>query len=304
MALLKTLAKGVHGIRECAKLPTNVYKKNGKVLVSKVKSERDLKATIKKSVDLIGGFSKVIKKGDKVLIKPNYVFPSRNPCCTASDFLQATIQLVKEQHPSEIVVGECCFGTHSTRSIMEKLGAMQILKREKVPLLAFEEGEWISVKLKSDTLADLGFAKKAFDFDKIVYLPCMKTHKYARFTLALKLTMGFTHPRERWTKIVPGSAMHEERIGDLNKAIHPDLIILDGRKAFVTEGPQNGQIVRPNVIMASGDRIALDVEAVRILQSYKADNKLDKADPWQYTQITRAIKNKLGARSQDEVKLV
>ena len=304
MAILKTLATSPSGTRKCAPLPKNVYQKSGKVLVSKVKSGRDLKASIKKSVDLIGGFSKSIKKGDRVLIKPNYVFPSPSPCCTATDFLRATIQLIKEQKPKEIVVGECCFGTYSTRSIMEKLGAMRVLKEENVKLLAFEEDDWITVRMNSNVLADLGFAKKAFDFDKIVYLPCMKTHKYARFTLALKLTMGFTHPRERWTKIVPGSRKHEERIGDFNKAIHPNLIILDGRKAFVTEGPQSGQLARPGIIMASGDRIALDVEGVKVLQTYKAENKLDKSNPWKYTQITRSIMNNLGAQSAAEVKLV
>jgi uncharacterized protein (DUF362 family) len=304
MTLVRTLLKSTDGSRACAPLPENAYRRKGKSLVSKVGVGKDLKASVRKAVDLIGGFSKAIKKGDAVLLKPNYVFPDPYPCCTDNEFLRAVIQLVKEQQPSKIVVGECCFGTYSTREVMKTLGALDVLKDEGVELLAFEEGEWETVRLKSDVLDDLAFPKQAFAFDKIIALPCLKTHRLARFTMSLKLMMGFTHPRDRWTKIHPGSGSHEARIGDFNKAIHPNLIILDGRKCFVTEGPRHGHTETPNIVMASGDRIALDVEAVRVLQSYKANNLLDQDDPWNYGQIARAVQNKLGARSQDEVEVV
>jgi hypothetical protein len=47
-------------------------------------------------------------------------------------------------------------------------------------------------------------------------------------------------------------------------------------------------------MLASGDLIAIDVEAVKVLASYKAKNILLK-DPWQLPQITTALKYRLGA---------
>jgi hypothetical protein len=48
--------------------------------------------------------------------------------------------------------------------------------------------------------------------------------------------------------------------------------------------------------------IAIDVEAIKILLSYKARNKL-LADPWQMPQIITALKHKLGAGKGDYVLL-
>jgi uncharacterized protein (DUF362 family) len=72
----------------------------------------------------------------------------------------------------------------------------------------------------------------------------------------------------------------EEKLAEINLCWQPDLIVMDGRKSFVTGGPHKGQVVEHGVILASGDLIAIDVEAVKILFSYKARNKLME-DPWQ-----------------------
>ena len=84
--------------------------------------------------------------------------------------------------------------------------------------------------------------------------------------------------------------------------MHPNLIIMDGRKCFITGGPFHGNVREPNVILASGDRVAMDVESIKIIGSF-ADSKL-KDDPWSYTQIRRAVDLGLGVKSEQEYKLV
>ena len=59
---------------------------------------------------------------------------------------------------------------------------------------------------------------------------------------------------------------------------------MDGRKAFVSGGPERGRLVRPDLVLASGDLIAVDVEAMKSLLSYGIRNKI-KSDPWQSPQI-------------------
>ena len=68
---------------------------------------------------------------------------------------------------------------------------------------------------------------------------------------------------------------------------------MDGRKAFVSGGPAKGQLVEPGVVLASGDLVAIDVEAIKILLAYKANNKLT-ADPWQLPQVVAASRHGLG----------
>ena len=127
----------------------------------------------------------------------------------------------------------------------------------------------------------------------------MKTHFRADFSFSLKLAFGFTKKSER-------PAFHlrhlKEKLIDLNLVVHPNLIVMDGRKCFITGGPFNGEVRNPNVILASGDRIAMDVESIKVIESFEG-SKL-KENPWSYTQIRRATALGLGVKSEDEYTLV
>jgi len=119
----------------------------------------------------------------------------------------------------------------------------------------------------------------------LILLPCLKTHSYAQFTGALKLSVGFIKPSER----VHLHLSHlQEKIAALNKIIHPDLIIMDARKCFIREGPSEGEVKEPNLILASRDRVAIDIEGIKIIQSFEG-NSLIGIDPWELPQIKRAV---------------
>ena len=60
--------------------------------------------------------------------------------------------------------------------------------------------------------------------------------------------------------------------------IQEGLIVMDGREAFVSGGPDKGELVRPDLVLASGDLIAIDAEAMKTLLTYGAKNKLS-TDP-------------------------
>ena len=83
---------------------------------------------------------------------------------------------------------------------------------------------------------------------------------------------------------------------------HPDIIILDGRRCFISGGPDKGEVREPNVILASGDRIAVDVESVRILQSYPGTSL--EEDVWQLRQIRHAVELGLGVSRDEEYEVV
>jgi uncharacterized protein (DUF362 family) len=80
--------------------------KGGLVLVSKVPSSGSLKEDILRSVDLIGGFDKVIEKGDEVLLKPNYNSADAPPASSDPEFLRALVELLFEHGAGKVIVGE------------------------------------------------------------------------------------------------------------------------------------------------------------------------------------------------------
>ena len=53
------------------------------------------------------------------------------------------------------------------------------------------------------------------------------------------------------------------------------------------------------VILAGGDQVAIDVEGVRILQGYRAENFLTM-EPWELPQIRTAVECGIGVRGDGE----
>ncbi|MFQ5892258.1 MAG: DUF362 domain-containing protein, partial [Candidatus Methanofastidiosia archaeon] len=187
----------------------------------------------------------------------------------------------------------------STRKVFGITGMYEIAKKAGAEILFFDEEEWVDVEIGGNYLKKIGISKEFFSFDKVVYTCCLKTHFLADFTMSLKLLVGFTRPSDR-------RMLHlrklREKIVDLNTLIHPDLILLDARKCFITGGPAKGEVRVPNLILACGDRIALDVEGIKIIKSFPGSNL--KKDPWEYTQIRRALELSLGVSSEEEYEVL
>jgi uncharacterized protein (DUF362 family) len=277
----------------------NPYKEGDLVLVSKVPTSGSLKEDILRSVDLIGGFDKVIEKGDEVLLKPNYNSADAPPASSDPEFLRALVELMFEYGAGKVVVGESSMQTTSTRKTMSKAGTMEKLKDSGAETVFFDEGKWVKVNVGGKYLKMVSLAERALQVDKLVYSCCMKTHFRADFSLSLKLAFGFTKGSER----IGFHLMHlKEKLVDLNLVVHPSLIVMDGRKCFITGGPFSGELREPNVILASGDRVAMDVEAIKIIESFEGANLIE--DPWSYTQVRRAVQLGLGVRSEHDYTLV
>ena len=298
----KNIFRKTLGIMDCMPIKENKFTSNGKTLVSIEKSSKNIDARVKAAVDAVGGFKKIIKKGDSVLLKPNYAFPYPPPCVTSLDFLLSVIKHCHESGASKVVVGESSAWWVNTEKTMRKFGVIDAVKKTGAIVVFFDQEEFVKVRMNSEIIQDVAFPEEAFKHDKIVFLPNMKTHRLARFTLSLKLAYGFLSQRYRSAQL---HFVHlEKKIAEVNKVIHPDLIVMDGRKCFVTHGPDHGQIEYPNIILASGDRVAVDVEAIKILKGYNAKNHLIYDDAFQYEQIKRAVELGLGVKSQEEIKVI
>ena len=272
----------------------NPWHRNGQVLVSKVAASADVKVSIEKSLALLGSLGQAIGKGDNVLVKPNYNSPDLLPAATDPAFLRAVVQILLEAG-AKVTVGESSGGLwRPTRKVFRKLGIFELAHDLGVDLVAFEDKprDWVRVKTDGDYLKTIFMPRSAYEADKIVYLPCMKTHNLGGFSGALKLAMGFVHPGQR--RVFHAGNLGQ-KVAEISLCWQPDLIIMDGRKAFVSGGPNKGKLAdpEPGLIFASGDLVAIDVEGMKTILGYKAKNKLP-SNPWQSAQIITALKHKLG----------
>jgi len=270
----------------------NPWSLDGQALVSRVITDDDIKASVDRVVALLGGLGRAIDRGDRVLVKPNFNSPDPYPGSTELVFLRSVVELLLEAGAT-VTIGESSGGLwRPTRKVLSKLGVFEMARHLNVELIAFEDraDDWVRVKVGGDYLSTVTMPRSAYETDKIVYLPLMKTHNVTRFSGALKLAVGFMHPGQR-------RALHarnlEQKVAEISLCWQPNLVIMDGRKAFVSGGPDKGQLVEPGLLLASGDLVAIDVEAMKVLLTYKAKNKLVH-DPWQSLQIATALKHGIG----------
>jgi len=270
--------------------------------LAKVKFENNLKESIFKAVDLIGGFSQFVKKGEVVLLKTNFNTADPFPASSEPNFIKAVVELVYDCGAKIVMVGDSATMSLNTRRVMEKLKIFDLEKMEQPPrIYVFEEREWTKKEIpEAKYLKKVLVTEFLERADRLILLPCLKTHSLAKFTGSLKLSVGFMKPIQRVNLHL---SRLQEKLAELNKIINPDLIIMDARKCFINKGPAQGEIREPNLILASDDRIAIDIEGIKIIQNFKG-NSLKDINPWDLPQIKRAVELDIGVKSEKEYEII
>lgn len=277
------------------------FMNNDRYLVSKVAAETDLKTSIQRAVDLIGGLDKVITSGDKVTIKPNLNTADPYPASSEPAFIKALGEVILEAGASKIEIIESSTMRVSTRGVAEKVGLDIVADELDADLIFLDEHDWVKVKFpRGKYLKGGSIGKPLLDIERLVLAPCLKTHFLAGFTGSMKIFVG-------WIKHSQRIRMHarnlQPKIADLASYFNPDLIVMDARTCFVEGGPSSGTCSSPGVILASGDMVSIDVEGVKLIQCCNAKNKLDM-DVWDIPQIKRAVEIGIGAKSESDIELI
>lgn len=253
----------------------NVFARDGKPLVARVPHLNGdyLPASVDKALRLLGGLDKAIQPGDRVMIKPNFNCSYALPLSTDLGFLAAAIEVLQDAG-ARVTVGELSGKANwPTDEVIARLKVMPLLRRYGVEFINFEHDEWISLEVKGSYWDSFRVPRSIYEVEKRVYLANMRCHSSARFTASLKLGVGWIDLRDREVLHHDRETM-EARVAELNLGWQPNLILLDGRRSTVAWYGR-GDYVYPNVIMASGDMVAMDAEVVRILKQYPGDNRLD-----------------------------
>lgn len=256
---------------------------------------------VHQAVEAIGGFARVVRPGDQITIKPNFNSGDRPPNSTDIPFLVALIRLVRDHGAGRVVVGESSrHPPTQSRFEMQRTGVFEACRREGAEVAVFGDEHWTPVRTRGERFGWVEVARPMLECDRLLFACCLKTHWLTKFSMSLKLTVGAIRPRHRARLHFGGQI--EERVAELASVVQPDLVLVDGRSAFVRGGPCYGVVRRPNVVLASGDRVAVDTAAIDVLRRYPECSL--KADAWSYRQIREAIRLGLGVSGPGERRLV
>ena len=252
-------------------------------------------------------------RGRKVLLKPNFNSADPAPGSTHPDTLRAMITQLREMGAGAITLGERS-GMGDTRRVMQQLGAFDLAKElgfETVVFDDLDEEDWALIRSEDDHW-ERGFAvpRLLLDAEAVVQICNLKTHRYGgHFTLSLKNSVGFAAKQIARTGYNYMTELHNSpdqrtMIAEINRGYAPALVVMDGVEAFTNGGPDRGNLVRPGVILAGRDRIALDAVGVAILRLFGTTPEVSAGRVFEQAQIARAVELELGAQRPQDVRIL
>ncbi len=230
-----------------------------KIIVALVRYKTD-SGSLHKALDLCEGLDG-LKKGDRVLIKPNLVIsgpPSQKPTgmVTSATLMEKLIPILKEHGCGEISIGEGSIiikelGT-STRSAMDWSGMSKLAERYSIKTIDFNRGPFKEFKVDG---IKIRVARAPLETDFLINFPVLKTHAQTKVTLGTKNLKGCLSPASKKT-------FHKEHLEEfisfLGSKINVDLTIIDGLYGL-QKGPMGKDIHPMNLIIAGKDMISVDM---------------------------------------------
>lgn len=225
--------------------------------------------SLEKALDLLP-IDKIIQKGDKVIITPNWVKDkgAKDGVVVGPKTLQRLIQYVKTKEPSAIYIATGSGGTETTE-VMTSVGYDKVIKEEDVEFIDMNYGPFIELKLDHHIIKTTPINKIVDEVDVIISFTQLKYHEEATVTASIKnVAMGYP-PASVHGFPKKQTGIHEDLHGFIRsfaKKVPIDLAIISLDKAMIGTGPIFGQAVdTPGLIIASTDPVAADSIGARLL---------------------------------------
>ncbi len=216
----------------------------------------DPAAITREAIKALGGMNRFIRRGEKVIIKPNIGW-DRTPelaACTNPEVVRTLVELVLEAGAKEVIVTDNstnapprCFMRSGIEAAAKAAGAKVLLpnpyRLKKTAIKGFWLKEW---EVFTDFL----------EVDKIINVPIAKHHSLSRLTLGMK----------NWLGALGGARnqLHQKldhALVDLAAFFKPVLTVMDAYRLLIRNGPQGGRpsdVKLQKMLVAGTDPVAVD----------------------------------------------
>ncbi len=226
-------------------------------------------AITKAALEVFGGMSTFVAKGDVVMIKPNIGW-DRTPemaACTNPEVVKTLVELSLAAGAKKVIVmdnttnqAQRCYARSGIQAAAKAAGAeVPFVNLRRVKKMAVK-GEWLK---EWDIIQDF------IEVDKLINVPIAKHHSLCRVTMGMKNWLGAIGD--------PRNQLHQkldEAMVDLQGFFKPTLTVLDAWRILVRNGPQGG---RPSdtkllkTVVAGRDGVAVDAMGATFFDLAPAD---------------------------------
>ena len=222
----------------------------------------------RKALEALGGIGRFVKKGQRVVLKPNMSFPTPpERASTTHPLVVATVaQACMDAGADRVVVLD--FPLYKTELCLQRSGIRDACKTiQGVYILGLDERKFFrEVRVPQGRVLDrVEVLKEVLDSHVLINLPQAKSHSATGVSLGIKGLMGLIWNRwsfHTWYNI-------NQALADLATVIKPQLTLLDATRALVSGGPGGpGDVQKTNLVIAGVDPVAVDSYGVTVVPWY------------------------------------
>ena len=225
----------------------------------------ELRQSLEQLLEPLGGISNFVKKGDRVLLKPNLLTASRptKECTTRPEIVYCVAQMIKEVGGKPFLGDSPAFG--SAKGVAKANGYLDLCGELELPIIEFQGKKYST---ENDNFNHLRLSKEAMEADVVINLPKVKSHMQLTMTMGVKNLFGCVPGKMKaWWHVEAGKDVHRfgEMLVETARAISPNLTIIDGIIGHEGNGPSGGEPRDLGVLGASANVFAIDVTIANIL---------------------------------------
>ncbi len=231
--------------------------------VSIVKTENP--KDVRQVLEMLGGMERFVKRGDRVLIKPNICAPRTSQSGAVTDpELVAELCRLAADCGGKVSVGDSPIFPFPAKAVFRVAGYSDFSKRYGFPMFDLDSEPEVNVRIPGSAVLDnTALTKRALETDVIINVPVMKNHVQTGVTLALKNMKGVVPRRNKHQVHIKGL---DGGIVDINSVVRTSLVVVDaitGMEGMMA--PINGKPKQMNLLMAGDNIVEADATACRIM---------------------------------------
>jgi len=214
-------------------------------------SEPKIAEAISRQFGLLGGLERFVRRGDSVLLKPNFISPKSRRRAVQTDpaVIIETARLLKDFGARPFVGDSPAWGNVFT--CVRKLKLEEPLRKLSVPVKQLNKPRKCLIGANE---TKVGISSVALDADVIINLAKLKTHQQLVATFAVKNMFGcVSGKRKALWHFAKGGNFYDfcELLIGIFKFLNPALTIIDAVTVMDGPGPINGR-ARPLGYLISG----------------------------------------------------
>ncbi len=233
-------------------------------------NEYNVKQSILRNIQDLGGLEKYVNKNDKVLLKINLLMKRKPHEATTTHpvFIKALAEILID-YGCKVIIGDSPGGPFN--EILLK----SIYKYNEIEKIASETGATLNYNCNSFALKnENNLLLKNFiatdmlnDVDKVISVSKLKTHKMMTFTGAVKNMFGIVPGinKAEYHMNLPTYEKFADALIDICQSANPVLSFMDGIEGMEGEGPSSGNPRNVNVTIASSSPYHLDKVACTLI---------------------------------------